>query len=59
MFGPAEAIDLARVIGRLPERIRIYGIEGAKFEPGAPPSGEVMEAVDRVGRKIANEISAS
>ena len=53
-FGPAEAIELARVIGRLPERIRIYGIEGAKFEPGVAPSVEVMEAV----RKIAGEISA-
>jgi hydrogenase maturation protease len=59
VFGPAEAIELARVIGRLPERIRIYEIEGEKFEPGAAPSGEVMEAVDRVGRKIANEISAN
>jgi hydrogenase maturation protease len=57
-FGPAEAIELARVIGRLPERIRIYGIEGAKFEPGVAPSTEVMEAVDCVGRKIAGEISA-
>ena len=53
-FGPAEAIELARVIGRLPERIRIYGIEGAKFKPGVAPSVEVMEAV----RKIAGEISA-
>jgi hydrogenase maturation protease len=57
-FGPAEAIELARVIGRLPERIRIYGIEGARFEPGAAPSGEVMQAVDRVERRIAGEISA-
>src|SRR5579864_896236 len=48
VFGPAEAIELARVVGRLPEKIRIYGIEGVKFEPGAEPSGEVLEAVDRV-----------
>jgi hypothetical protein len=42
----------------LPEQIRIYGIEGAKFEPGAPPSSEVLDAVNRVGCKIADEISA-
>jgi len=58
-FGPAEAIELARVIGRLPERIQIYGIEGAKFEPGVAPSGDVLEAVDRVHRRIADQLSAS
>jgi hydrogenase maturation protease len=58
VFGPAEAIELARVIGRLPEQIRIYGIEGVKFEPGGAPSRDVLDAVDRVGCKIADEISA-
>ena len=48
VFGPAEAIELARVIGRLPPNIRIYGIEAAEFEPGAPPSQPILEAVERI-----------
>ena len=57
-FGPAEAIELARVIGRLPDQIRVYGIEGANFEPGAEPSSEVLGAVDQVERRIAGAVSA-
>jgi hydrogenase maturation protease len=53
MFGPAEAIELARALDRLPRRIQIYGIEAANFEPGASPSREVLAAVDRVVDAIA------
>jgi hydrogenase maturation protease len=52
-FGPSEAIELARALDRLPGRIQIYGIEAANFEPGAAPSREVLEAVDRVVSEIA------
>jgi hydrogenase maturation protease len=47
-FGPWEAIELARALGRLPLRMEIYGIEAANFEPGSAPSREVLAAVDRV-----------
>lgn len=53
VFGPAEAIKLARVLGRLPCKIRIYGIEAERFTPGVPPGPEVLAAVDRVVREIA------
>ena len=53
MFGPAEAIELARALDRLPRRIQIYGIEAANFELGAPPSREVLAAVERVVDAIA------
>jgi hydrogenase maturation protease len=53
MFGPAEAIELARALDRLPRRIQIYGIEAANFEPGGRPSREVLAAVDRVVDAIA------
>lgn len=48
VFGPAEAIEIGRALGRLPQRIRIYGIEAARFEPGSAASPEVLEAVDRL-----------
>lgn len=53
-FGVAETIRLARALGRLPERLTIYGIEGAHFLPGAPPSPAVLEAVERVINEIAS-----
>jgi len=33
-FGLAEAVETARVLGRLPERLEVIGIEGADFTPG-------------------------
>ena len=53
VLGPAEAIEIGRAVGRLPERIRIYGIEAASFEPGAQPSEAVLVAVDAVVRELA------
>ena len=47
-FGPAEAIEIGRALGRLPQRVRIYGIEAAQLEPGSAASPEVLEAVDRL-----------
>jgi len=51
-FGLAEAIALARVLGRLPERLQVYGIEGRRFEPGTEVSPEVKLAVEEVVRRI-------
>lgn len=55
-MGVAEAVGLARVLGRLPARLRIYGIEGRRFEPGSPPSGEVLAAVEEAARRIREEV---
>ena len=52
--GPAEAIELARVLGRLPARIRIYGIEANNFEPGTEVSCKVMQAVDRLSDSLSS-----
>ena len=51
-LGLAEAITLARVLGRMPERLRVYGIEGRRFEPGTEASPEVKLAVEDVARQI-------
>jgi hydrogenase maturation protease len=51
-FGVTEAIELARVLDLLPTRLRVYGIEGRKFELGTEISTEVQHAVEDVVRRI-------
>jgi hydrogenase maturation protein HypF len=51
-FGVAEAIEMARSLGRLPASLTIYGIEGRAFEPGAAPSPEVLASVEEVAQRI-------
>jgi hydrogenase maturation protease len=54
-FGLAEAIELARALGRLPSRLVVFGIEGRDFTAGDGLSGEVDGAVDEVVRRVAEE----
>ena len=53
-IGLAEAIELARVLGCLPRRLTVYGIEGARFDRG----GEVSRAVAAAAEQVAEEIAA-
>ncbi len=57
LFGVAEAVELARIFERLPARLVIYGIEGADFTPGAPPSRAVLEAVETLAERIHREVN--
>jgi hydrogenase maturation protease len=57
-FGVAQAIELARVLDRLPARLRVYGIEGKRFEIGAVISPQVECAVEEVVSRIAGEAKA-
>ena len=54
-FGVAQAIELARVLDRLPACLRVYGIEGKRFEIGSEVSPEVEQAVEEVVQRIAGE----
>lgn len=54
-FGVAEAVELARVLGRLPHRLSIYGIEGRSFDLGGAPSQEVAEAVERLVQQLVQQ----
>ena len=54
-FGLAELIGLARVLGRMPTRLRVYGIEGRRFGIGSELSPEVAQAVEDVSVRIAEE----
>jgi len=47
-----EAIELARVLGRLPPKLTVFGIEAGSVDLGAPLSPEVVEAVTRVVAEI-------
>ena len=48
----SEAIELARVLGKLPGRVLVYGIEGGEFNAGdglsAPVAAGVQEAANAV-----------
>lgn len=57
VLGLAEAVELARALGRLPRHCTIYAIEGACFEHGAPIQPAVADAVEIAAKRIADEIS--
>ena len=48
----AEAVELARALGRLPERLELYGIEGADFGAGSGLTPEVEHAVERLAAEL-------
>ena len=52
-FGVADAIELARALGRLPARVDVYAVEGAEFAVGAGLSAPVARTVDALARALA------
>ena len=52
----AEAVGLARALGRMPPRLRVYGIEGEDFAVQARPTPAVARAIDRVAAPILREL---
>ncbi len=53
----AEAVELARAIGRLPGRTVVYGIEGGSFAVGAPLTPAVAAAAVTVADAIRAEVT--
>jgi hydrogenase maturation protease len=53
----ATAVALGQVLGRMPARLVVYGIEAVRFEPGAEPSPEVLAGIERVTRALAEELT--
>lgn len=45
VLGVAEALELATHLGRLPQAVRVVGVEGGDFSAGAGLSPEVAAAV--------------
>jgi len=58
-FGVAEAVEVARALGRLPPRLVIYGVEGRLFNPGQGLSPEVERAVEEVASRLISELRTS
>ncbi len=57
-LGLVEAVELARALGSLPERLIVYAIEGAEFTPGAPLAPAVAAAAVEVEERLLGEIRA-
>jgi hydrogenase maturation protease len=55
-LGLGEAVELARALGRLPERVIFYGIEGGSFDAGDGLSPEVERAVAQVAEAVREEV---
>ena len=51
-FTLADTIEMARVLGQLPARMIVYGIEGVDFTPGEGVSPEVEEAIEQVAQSV-------
>lgn len=51
-FSVAEAVEMARVLGRLPSTLTIYGIEGFDFSPGEGLTPVVETAMEEVVRDV-------
>jgi hydrogenase maturation protease len=54
-FGVSDAVELARALGRLPDRLEVYAIEGASFTAGE----RLSPVVERAVAELASELSAS
>jgi hydrogenase maturation protease len=53
-FGVAEAVKLARVLGRMPRQLLIYGIEGRGFDLGSAPCPQVVAAAEELAQHLAS-----
>ncbi|MCX6826868.1 MAG: hydrogenase maturation protease [candidate division Zixibacteria bacterium] len=55
-FGVAEAVEMARALGRLPGQMIIYGIEGAFFNMGIDLSDEIKKAAGKAAQMILDDV---
>jgi len=55
-MGLGEAVELARVLGRLPERLVVYAVEGEDVSVGRGLSAPVRTAVAVVAERVRQEI---
>jgi hydrogenase maturation protease len=53
---PGAAVELARVLDRLPGQLVLYGIEGKAFTPGLGLSPEVEASIAVLAERILGEV---
>jgi hydrogenase maturation protease len=58
-LGLADAVELARALGRLPARLELYGIEGARFETGEGLTPAVARAVEALCEQLSRSARAT
>ena len=58
-FGLGETIAMARALGRLPDRVVVFGIEGERFELGEGLTPLVASAVPEVVRALIAEVQGA
>lgn len=52
----ASAVALGQVLGRMPKRLVVYGLEAARFAPGVELSPAVLDGVGQLTRALAEEL---
>ena len=57
-FGVAEAVAMARQIGKLPEHLILYGIEGKEFGEGVGLSDPVVRSIPELIAMIEDDLHA-
>jgi hydrogenase maturation protease len=58
-FGLPEAVEMARVLGCLPRRLLVIGIEAGCMEPGTALSSPVAAAVEKIADELSNQTLGS
>ncbi|MEU8547679.1 hydrogenase maturation protease [Streptomyces roseoverticillatus] len=56
-LGLADAVELARALGRMPDRLVVYAVEGADGGPGRGLSPAVAAAVEPLAQRVEEEIT--
>ena len=54
-LGIAEGLQMASILGVLPEKVTIYAVEAGNFDPGNQLSAEVLKAANTVITEIENQ----
>lgn len=55
--GLAEMVELGRVLGRLPDRLVVVGVEAERFDHGAPLSPLVAAAVPVAATRVCDALA--
>jgi len=56
-FGVAEAVEMARLLDKLPPKLIVYGIEGKSYVTGEALSAEVAAGVETAVYQIQQELA--
>ena len=57
--GLAEAVEIGRILGRMPEKLIIYAVEADNFDPGVGMTKAVSAAAVEVSRRIEVDVAAN